>query len=736
MMRSKLFAHLNSQALNANATSLAGRRGPGARHVVAWNGPAGRRLPLLRTAFAPRALRRSDLWRLAQAHWLIVTPLLFAGMLVGVVGAVTSQPRYVAQTLLMIGDDKALGATPESLAGDALAGQMRGEIALLHSDAVAKRLVQQVGVAALFPDLAARQWFGLRPPLPAAEQMRLASSRVQERIGASAVPGATMLTVRYADASRETALRALRTAVDAYLGLRVSLTNQGEASRAVSQDVARTAEQLRDIDSQIGQLRADYQVIDLEQDTAGATARLDDLTQRESQVRVRQQAVAAEIASTDAALQAAPDRVFDAQETARQPVEQTRATLLALRLERDHLATQYAPGTPALIELERKIATTREMLQQAAQPAISATRDVRNPALDVLRNRANDLRIEAAGLDKQLAALGTDYQQALARVASLREAAARMHDLDYRRGVLEAVGRQISVREMSLRVDDNVAQARRSLVHVIQAPDIATASSRHWPLWLCGGLVGGIAAAGLGGLFAARRRGTYVLAAEIERDLNLAVLAELGDATAARDTLLPVASLLAESPVVGSDGTRPRFSLHLLTPDLDADQQSVARALAAELGDQFDLRTLALNVGADGSAIPFALAGPDLPATLPEKLAAASLPLWDAGTNMVLPRDDAGETGAMTLTSDLSSAPDSLERLRDSFDFLIIVSAGPAAGEAARRLAGRLDSSLLVIAAERTPAAQAHELFDNITSQGGQLLGVVMTGCRNLSSTW
>jgi Mrp family chromosome partitioning ATPase len=90
----------------------------------------------------------------------------------------------------------------------------------------------------------------------------------------------------------------------------------------------------------------------------------------------------------------------------------------------------------------------------------------------------------------------------------------------------------------------------------------------------------------------------------------------------------------------------------------------------------------------------------------------------------------------MTLTSDLSSAPDSLERLRDSFDFLIIVSAGPAAGEAARRLAGRLDSSLLVIAAERTPAAQAHELFDNITSQGGQPLGVVMTGCRNLSSTW
>ena len=712
--------------------------------MIGWPLGIAGRLPPLRPGLALRALGWADGRRLLRAHRRLVAGLLMAGILTGVVGAVTARPPVVAEALLMIGDDDlARGA---AAATDA--APLQGDIALLHGDAIANRLVQQIGVVALFPDLAAPHLFGLRPPAPAAEQMHSAAFRAQQRISAVAGPGAGLLRVSYADPDRAIALGALRTVIAAYLQLRVNLVGDQGASRMVARDSEQTAGQLREIDTEIQKLRADYQIIDIEQDSAAATARLDDILRRESQVRERQRAVQAELDSAGGALQASPPRVFDAQETSARPLEEARAALLALRLERDHMATQYAPTFPALIELDRKIASAQQILQQSAKPLVSATRDVRNPALDTLRNRSNDLQIEAAGLAQQHDALGLDYEHAINRVAELREADGRMHDLQYRRSVLEAVGRQISVREMSLRVDDSVAQARRARVHVIQAPGVAPEGLRSWPLWLAAGTLGGLCAAGLGGVLASRLRRTYVLGREVERHLDLPVLAEFDaddvvlNQLSSQRQVAAIAALLADARV----DNRPLFSLQAVTPDADADQRAVMQSLAAELGGRFGLRTLLLDVGADGVALPLALEGPGLTTPLPDRLAGASLPLWNNDEDM--PGESGAEPGPvgemgsarrdtpLALHAALSFTAQTLATLQQSCDLVLLVAGGEASGEASRRLARHVDATLLVVAAETTSAVAARSLSRSVTARGGQLLGAVMTGRCKPALMW
>ena len=683
--------------------------------------PGGRLPPLVPAPriglYTPR-----EIASLAGVHRRLIAALVGAGLVVGIAGAVFSTARYSADTMLMVSGPP-IATQDVQLATDAAAGQksLRDEIALLRSDAVTGRVAQRMGPATLFPDLAQPRLFGLLAPLDPAEQIRRAGQRIAASLDAVPVPGTGLLRVSFAHPDRGTALRALRTVIDTYLDLRRGLA--ASVAGQVGRDRDGVAHELADLDTQIQKVRDDYQVIDIAQDITAAVGRLDAVLQHENAVRERQQVVTAELDAARRQLGQTPERVLDSVDRTTPAADQARSALLALKLDREHMVAQYSASYPAIPELDRKIAMLESQVAQASKPTLSATRDVRNPALDVLRNRVSTLGIEASGERQQLDELGFEYQQAVSRVASLREAEAKMHDLQYKRDVLEAVGRQFSVRAANVKVDDSLAQARAGTVEVIQAAATRADAHSDWAWWMLGAPLAGIGLAAAGFVAAHRLRRTYVLARQAERDLRLPALAEFEAADPAlerptsRRQIAQVAGWLADTRMEG----RPVFAVQMIALEQSHEQQELLLALAAELGRVHGLRTLVLNVDHAGVAVPLALEGPGLPSYLPGPLASTSLMLWE------------GERDALADAPEADGAPfdftaETLANLRESCDMVLVGAAGDASGEAARRLATAADAHVLVLRAGRTDTREAASLRDDLLASGGRMLGFMMTG--------
>ena len=87
--------------------------------------------------------------------------------------------------------------------------------------------------------------------------------------------------------------------------------------------------------------------------------------------------------------------------------------------------------------------------------------------------------------------------------------------------------------------------------------------------------------------------------------------------------------------------------------------------------------------------------------------------------------------GALDLAPTLRWMPEFLDRLRQSFDLVVIAS--PAASEAPMGLllSRFVDGNILVLEAGRTRAPVAAELKDSVSASGGAVVGAVLTRYRS-----
>jgi hypothetical protein len=92
--------------------------------------------------------------------------------------------------------------------------------------------------------------------------------------------------------------------------------------------------------------------------------------------------------------------------------------------------------------------------------------------------------------------------------------------------------------------------------------------------------------------------------------------------------------------------------------------------------------------------------------------------------------------GALDLAPMLRRIPEFMDRLRQTFDLVIIAS--PSAEEAPMGvlLAPYVDGNVLVLAAGRTRSPVAARLRDSLRASGGSVVGVVMTRCRTHAPRW
>jgi len=672
----------------------------------------------------PNFYRLRDIILMFLYHRRIALGGLLLGTIIGVGVLLATHTQYTASSLLivLIGRESAsppdiAGVAPGSVNIDGLK-VLQSEITIVESVDVIEHALQVVGPEIVFPEVARRRMLGLLPPLPPEQQMARAAeltrrwlygSDSQNASNNAMFNGSNIMRVTLTLPDREVAIRMLQAVVDAYLEQRRQIfANPG--STFLNAELTKVDAQLRGIEAALQKVRVDYHVLNIGQDISLAAARQDALLARESGVRERQQAVQAELASANKQLLSQPQRVFESRDLTNQPTnDDTRNTLLKLQLERAHMVQQYAPTWPAVKELDRKInAVEANIRHEASRPGSYVQREVRNPAVDFLRNRIVSLDVESRALASQLAELDRQYNDAQVREAELRDADHKIHDLERQRDVQENVQRQISLRAASVRVADTVTAAHNANVSVVQAPTAPYTGSFMGYSYLVGMIVAGLTAGIAGTLVASRLRRVFVVSREVERALLLPVLGEFATADklvaspAGRVEIANLAAILMDDPAITRKLALGQPTLLQVTGLEQTATTGLAEALASELAEHQGLRTLFIDVTAPGTT--GATTGLT-PSTLPNLWTVTVSPLSLQGRSRDLP-------------ANLSKAA----------DIVVIACPGSSRDNAVRRLARIADASIMVVVAEKTQSEPARDLRDAVLAAGGRIAGFAFTG--------
>ncbi|WP_236025150.1 exopolysaccharide transport family protein [Arenibaculum pallidiluteum] len=683
-----------------------------------------------------------DLLIMAFYHRRAILLAALVAFAVGAGAAVLTRTQFTAESRLLVlvnreqtgGQD--LTGLPAVLNIDGLRS-VEAETEIIESREVIERVLEAMDPEALFPSVTMPRLFGLLPAYEPKDRMEKAVEMFRSRLRVETQPGSNVVHVSLQLPDREQAARALSMLVSAYLERRKEIFDNPRSS-FLAQERTRLADQLHGIEGQIQQIKSESQVVDLAQEILLAANQVDSIVQRRRQVSERRVAIKAEVDSARKRLAALPEKVFDFREQTNQAHnDDDRNILLKLQIERDRMASQYAPEFPGLKELDRKIETVRRAMKGQDKPTFATAREVRNPAVAFLNNHLLTLEIEQDSLDNQLAELDRQHAAAVQKVDGLRTAEAKLSDLERTRDLVETIYRDYTLRAEAARIEEEAAKVRASNVRVVQWATPPVTGQNAAPGFLLAGLVGALLLGGAAGIAATWMRQVYIVPGEPERGLRLPTLASFAesadgfDSPEARRELMHFASLLLDFTVDG----RPLDVIQFVATSEGRDETALAEALAQEFAQGHQLSTLVVNLcGRAGTVCalpdpaPAGAAAANSVAGLPA--VEGSLPIEPTAVPHLWVSVDAQKAPFGNPRTPLAQTQKFLEELRGRFDKVVVIAPPPTVSHVSRRVTGLVDANVLVLRAEQTRAPAALRLRDVMLASGGDLLGFVLTGRR------
>lgn len=691
----------------APAGPPAPRAAPPAEEPAAWGGFQA--MDLLVTA----ALR----WRL-----LLLAAILPACLGIGL--AMLAKPRFPATAMLLVqtARDASSAADITGIGPNVVSVEVlkvtRAEAEILASPEVLRAALRAAGPGAILPDQGATE----------GPDFDRAMEELGQALRWDTEPGSNLLRVTLTLPERDRALRGLEAILAAYFERRALLAGD-DGARLLATELEQANARIRAVDERIRAMREGAGVLDIPQDIQLANARREELSQRENRAREALATARAQLAAAEQQLAGQPARVLAFSDTTNlRNNDDSRNQLNRLLAERAHMATQYAPDWPGLRDLDRRIATQRALVQQEGSTNFTTTREVRNPAQELLVNRAVTARLELETLAGQLVELTHQREEAERRGQALLAAEVALRDLQRERESLEGIARQLATREAALRIGEEARRQSRAGVQVIQPPNAPVNGQSLRRVIAAGGGVLGLGFAAALALLLTLTRRTAATVEEAVRALRLPALARFGPMPVGAAELGPnpqmedLASLLGDTRV---DGQRPA-AIQLIGAAPGDGRAELARALAVTLAQREGGRIALVDLLGDGREHLAALgASPMVEERQPGEV--LMLPT-------VLPRlfvsFEAAESNLASPRASYERAAVYMERMRRVFETIIIIAPDEAESYALRRVAAVVDANLLVVRGERTALGRARRARDAVLGAGGALLGIAYTGFR------
>lgn len=386
-------------------------------------------------------------------------------LIVGAIAVIETKTNYTASGLLMVlvnrefsGIQNVTDSGPAVLSIEGLKS-VESEIQIIESAETIRTTITTVGLERIFPDTSfierLRGLFSLGD-----NPMDDAIERFRRNLSSSVQSGSNVIRVSYSNPDRAVAIAVTNELVRAYLERRRVLF-QNPTSGILAEEVQRLNDQLLNLDREIEAVKVGANIIDFAQDSVLAANQVDTIIQRRRQVEEWVAGVAGQLTEAEKQKTALTETVFDFyQQSDAVANDDDRNLLTRLQTDRNRLTSLYPATSPAVREVDKKIATVREAMQSPDQKVSWTKREVRNPTVSFVTNMILSLSVEQDSLKQQIAELDAQQEVAQKRLAAVRAAEAKLIELNRQRDVLTDSYREYIKRAQAAKIEETSSAVR------------------------------------------------------------------------------------------------------------------------------------------------------------------------------------------------------------------------------------------------------------------------------------
>lgn len=460
---------------------------------------------------------RLSLADIAAMLWSERTLVLGVGAVIcalGLVAALASPRLYTARSELLVrlGEEyvyqptaggAGAGATPD------LQAVVNTEMRLLGSGSVVRGAIDAVGVAHLYPDIAAG-------PGSDARKLAAAERAFVQHLSIETAPQTPSIGLAFEHRNAETAARALNALVEQYLEHRRTVLVGGEFE-ALSAESADLSERAAHASAALAAFLTEHRIGDFESELAALAARAGDIETQLLDAQARAREADARAAALRQHYQAEPEQIELYEES------DARRDLVAAQMERERLLSRYQADALPVREVDRRIAQLEAFLAGGDPPSV--TRRGANPVRQDVASQLYAMEAEARaqrGRERALVQQRDDVRQRLRAMQALEP---QFRRLLRERTILDTNAQNFAARaeeararsQMLGRATDNISPVERAAVPT-------QGKSLRWPIMVVALLIAAVVSLGAG-LSRALMRQSFPTPSSAARALGAPVLA-------------------------------------------------------------------------------------------------------------------------------------------------------------------------------------------------------------------
>lgn len=462
---------------------------------------------------------RMGLADLAAMLWAERAAVLAVGAAIcalGLVVALMAPKSYTARSELLVrmGEEyvyqpTAGGAGPGAGATPDMQAVVNAEMRMLASGAVVRRAIEEVGLARLYPAIAAA-------PGSDARKLAAAERAFTEHLTLETAPQTPSIALSFEHRNPEIAALAVNGLIDAYLAHRRDVLVGGEYA-ALSQESADLSARAGTASAALARFLADNQISDFEAEMTGLAARAAAIETELLEAQARRREAEARAGALQQRLAAEPAEIQLYSES------DARRDLVAAQLERERLLSRYNDDAAPVREVDRRIAQLNLFLE-GGEPA-TLTRRGANPVRQDVASQLYGMEAEARAQRGRETALTQQRTEVRERLQRLQLLEPQFRQLQRERTVVETSAQNFASRAEEARTRTQMlGRATDNITALERAVPPSQGKSLRWPIMLVTVLIAGIVAVAAG-LSRALMRRSFPTPTSAARTLDAPVLA-------------------------------------------------------------------------------------------------------------------------------------------------------------------------------------------------------------------
>lgn len=469
---------------------------------------------------------RETLTNLAVDRWRVGLALML-GLLVTVAAWWSAPSVYVAEAslLLRLGREylympevgEAGNTTPMAYDRDQT---LIAEARILNSRDLHEAVIDKLGVARIYPKIAAAE-------TDPAKARSAAIQALGRGVESELLKGSNLLQVSFRHESAPVSATVLAELVDAYLAKRRDLFNRSNAQGIAAEFEARR-KALDKAEADLVDFKARHGIRNFAEEMSLLLAQRSTLDQRLTDNRLSLAQAAGRSESLNGGLASLSREVTLSTETQRsEAVDHARKLLLDLKLKERDLSAKFSDQNLAVQDVRADIQRATDYLRELESQPQRAVRSGRSPAFDaaeadLVRARAEQRQASAgtATLTAQRAAI----DQRLSTLAAVEN---DLRALERDRRLAETNYEAAAKRQRDEQAMEEADRQRRSSVSLLQAPRVPLEPKTLRPAILAAGLAGSLVLALVVAVVSAMLRDTFLTPEQLQRALDVPVLAVL-----------------------------------------------------------------------------------------------------------------------------------------------------------------------------------------------------------------